>query len=103
MVDNLILRSPTGCATGAGVLTADEGADGTLNTGLGGSACIGLPALTLLIGGSSADFAALAEVNASFTFFNLGGPSVETDGDTDAISVRPSSSSSTASDCRFFL
>lgn len=102
MPDSLIRRSPDGCGAGDAVLTADGGADGTLETGLGGSACAGLLVVGLAAGGVSADLAAL-EVSASFTFFNLGGPSVGTDGGTETFSVRPNSSSSTASDCRFFF
>lgn len=102
MPDSLILRSPEDCGTGDAALTGDGGTDGTLDTGFEGSACTGLLVLGLVVALISADLAAL-DVRASFTFFNLGGPSTGTAAGIGAVSVSPSSSSSTASDCRFFL
>lgn len=101
MPDSLIRRSTDGCRAGDAAVTEGGGADGTLDTGLGGSPCTGLLGIGLAAG-VSADLTAL-EVSASFTFFNLGGPSVGTDGGSETFSVRPNSSSSTASDCRFFF
>lgn len=100
--DSLIFRSPAGCGAGDAALVEDEGTDGTLDTGFGGNACTGLLVLGLLAGAASADLAAL-EVRASFTFFNFGGPSAGKAEGAEALSVSPSSSSSTASDCRFFF
>lgn len=102
MLDNLILRSPVGF--GADDSRTCGAAVGPFDTGFEGRPCSVLLPFTLPFDGSSAGLGVLpGVVNANLTFFVFGGASTGTVCVGSPISIKSSSSASTASDWRFFL